>query len=363
MSQPRVLQVLGPSTGGIRRHVTFVTSVLREAGWHVEIAGPGGVVADLDHVVDITRTANPVAIGRAVRALRPLLGSCDVVHCHGLTAGWATVLAKGLRRAHRGQRPVLVVSVHNLVLDDVRGRSSAVLRRLEGWLPGRAAATIAISGEVARRFDGLPGAERIRVIPPAGPPPQPTRTPPQVRTALGVAPGDDLVVTPARLTPQKGLDVLIDAAEMVVAQRPELRWFVFGEGPMRDRLETEIGRRGLAGVVTLAGSRPTVDDEMAAADVVAITSQWESGPLVLLEALALGRPVVSTRVGLAADVIVDGVGRVTDVGAAEQIADAIVDLLRDPPSSVGAMPRSLARFQPARLASEVEAVYREVTTP
>ncbi|HAS13456.1 MAG TPA: glycosyl transferase, partial [Acidimicrobiaceae bacterium] len=109
----------------------------------------------------------------ARRALRPLLDGVDVVHAHGLKAGW---LAATLR-----PRPPLVVSIHNLVLDEVAGWSAPLLRRLEERLPGRADATIAISGEVARRFAGRPGADRIRVIPPAGPPPVPMRSPQQVR--------------------------------------------------------------------------------------------------------------------------------------------------------------------------------------
>src|SRR5262245_22370728 len=60
---PRVLQLLGPSTGGIRRHVAFLTDQLRLRGWSVTTAGPAGVLADLDHVV---------AVPWGVRGLRAL---------------------------------------------------------------------------------------------------------------------------------------------------------------------------------------------------------------------------------------------------------------------------------------------------
>jgi glycosyltransferase involved in cell wall biosynthesis len=353
----RVLQLLGPSTGGIRRHVAYLTDQLRTTGWEVGVAGPAGVLDDLDHIVPVPSGSDPRALLRARRALLHLMPSYDVVHAHGLKAGWLATLPGP--RSRSGWPPV-VLSVHNLVLDDVAGRSAGLLRWLEGRLPARVDATIAISDEVARRFAGSAGAAQIRVIPPAGPLPNPTRTPLEVRTDLGLDPSDDLVVTAARLSPQKGLDVLLDAAEAAAAQRPRLRWFVFGEGALRPALDAEIARRGLADVVHLAGSRPSVDDELAAADVVAVTSQWESGPLVVLEALALGRPVVSTRVGLAPDVIDPGRGRVVDVGAAGDLADAVVALLRDPPDASGGMSGSFARFRPAALASEVEGVYREV---
>jgi len=349
------LELLGPSIGGIRRHVAYLSEQLRAAGWEVRTAGPAGVLDDLDHVVPIPGGARPDQALAARRALRPLLDGVDVVHAHGLKAGW---LAATLR-----PRPPLVVSIHNLVLDEVAGWSAPLLRRLEERLPGRADATIAISGEVARRFAGRPGADRIRVIPPAGPPPVPMRSPQQVRAELGVAADEELVVTAARLHAQKGLHVLLDAAAAVRDQRPGLRWFVFGDGPLRAELEQSITARGLEQVVHLAGARPTVDSELAAADLVVVTSQWESGPLVVLEALALGRPVVSTDVGLVREVIDPASGRVVPVGDAARLADAVVAALAGSSRPDGEVPGSSDRFRPVALAAAVRDVYEEVVSP
>lgn len=348
---PRVLQLLGPSTGGIRRHVRYLTDVLREDGWSIDVAGPAGVLDDLEHTVPVPAGVDPRAVLRSRRALREILPEYDLVHAHGLKAGWTASLSR------RVGLP-LVVSVHNLVLDEVAGASAAVLRRLEGMLPARAHRTIAISGEVARRFEGVAGSERIVVIPPAGPPPAPRRSAAEVRSELGVGPADDLVVTAARLHPQKDLTLLLDAAAIVAGRRPGLRWFVFGEGPLREELASEVTRRGLADVVHLAGARSSVDDELAAADVVAVTSRWESGPLVVLEALALGRPVVSTRVGLVPDAVHPPIGRVVPVGDAPAFADALTEALE-----VGAATSSATSdddLRPDVLARRVGETYREV---
>ena len=348
---PRVLELLGPSTGGIRRHVSYVTEVLRDDGWSVDIAGPTGVLDDLDLVVPVPGGVDLRALVRSRRALGDALHGYDLVHAHGLKAGWTASLSR------RVGLP-LVVSVHNLVLDEAAGRTAPVLRRLEAMLPARAHRTIAVSGEVARRFDGVAGSDRIVVIPPAGPPPAPSRGAAAVRADLGVSDTDDLVVTAARLHPQKDLDLVLDVAAAVVARRPGLRWFVFGEGPLRDRLTNEVTRRGLAGVVHLAGARPNVDDELAAADVVAVTSRWESGPLVVLEALALGRPIVSTRVGLVPDAVHEPNGRVVDVGDAPRFADALVDLLEAGPRLTPTA--AAADLRPETLARRVGDTYREV---
>lgn len=349
MSEGRVLQVLGPSTGGIRRHVAFLRDHLRRTGWEVEVAGPAGAVDDLDHVVPIPRRDRPVGTARAWARLREVVDGFDLVHAHGLKPG--------LLVGAMGRRPPVVLSVHNLVLDEVAGRLAPVLRRLEGRLPARVDAVIAISPGVAARFAGAAGSPTLHVIPPAGPPPHPTRPAAEVRRQLGVGPDQDLVVTAARLNPQKGLDVLVEAAAEVVRRRPGLRWFVFGEGTARAALEWDIAGRGLDDVVVLAGSRPSVDDELAAADLVVVTSRWESGPLVLLEAAALGRPVVSTDVGLARSVVDAASGRLVPVGDPAALAGAVVAALGD---GTGPPAADLARFAPDHLAEQVADVYRQV---
>lgn len=348
----RALLLLGTSTGGIRRHVAHLRRELPDRGWDVAVAGPAGVLDDLDHEVPLPFGNDVVAALRSRRALRAAVAGADVVHAHGLKPGWVAALTR--------PSPPLVVSIHNLVLPEVAGAAGPVLRWLEARLPARAAASIAISDDVAARFAGRPGADRIRVIPPAGPPPQPTRPPSHVRADLGVHDHDDLVVTPARLTPQKGLDLLLDAAELARAARPRLRWFVFGEGRLRAELEATIRARDLTDVVHLAGQRPDVDSELAAADVVAVTSVWESGPLVLLEALALGRRVVSTDVGLARRALAGGGGTVVPVGDARAFADALVRQLEA--GDAGGPPARLPEdLRPEALVAAVAEVYRDVT--
>jgi glycosyltransferase involved in cell wall biosynthesis len=252
-----------------------------------------------------------------------------------------------------------VVSVHNLVLDDVAGRAAPLLRVLETSLVGRADATIAISDEVARRFTGARGAGRTTTVPPLGPAPVVRLARADVRAALGVPEGGHLVVTAARLHPQKGLADLVIAADLLRRRVPGLRWVVLGEGPQRGELERLVAARELADVVVLAGGRPDVADELAAADAVAVTSRWESGPLVVLEALALGRPVVATAVGLVPDVVGPAAGRVVPVGDPEAMAGALAEVLAERPGAGGGPP-GVDRYGPDRLVPPIEAVYREV---
>jgi glycosyltransferase involved in cell wall biosynthesis len=162
-----------------------------------------------------------------------------------------------------------------------------------------------------------------------GPPPVPARSVGAVRAALGVA-GAPLVVCVARYHPQKGLDTLIDAVGLARQQLPALRLALVGEGPLEAQLRDQVHGLDLDGAVAfVAPANPA--DELAAADVVAIPSRWESGPLVLREAVTLGRPVIATPVGEIPAVIDNGSsGWVVPVDDPAALAAALVEALQNP---------------------------------
>jgi glycosyltransferase involved in cell wall biosynthesis len=335
----RVLQLLGPSTGGIRRHVGWLSGALETRGWDVTTAGPAGVLDG------IRRLDVVVPVPRGWFALARASASVDLVHAHGLKAGW---LASTIRH-----RPPVVVTVHNLVLDEVAGRRASFLRALEGALPRRVDAVIAVSEEIGRRFSSAPD---VHVIPPLGPAPVVGRDRGEVRRELGLDDDERLVVTVARLHPQKDLPTLFAAVDGL----PRTRVVVFGEGPD----ETEL-RRTAPSNVALAGPRPSVADEIAAADVFVVPSRWESGPLVLLEAMSLGRPVVTTDVGFAATIVRDrGTGRIVPVGDVAAMRRAITDVLDDPDDAAAMGERGRAAveatYSAGELVDRIEAVYRSV---
>jgi glycosyltransferase involved in cell wall biosynthesis len=357
----RVLELLGPSTGGIRRHVAALTSALVDTGWQVETAGPAGVLDGLvhqDHVVPVPSGFAPLGLARAVVSARALMRSVPLVHAHGQKPGWLAAVA----RAGLSPRPRLVVTVHNLVLEDVAGRASRPLAWIERRLGRRADAIIATSPEVAGRM--VATASLLSVVRPVGPPAVPRRSADEVRRRLGA--GDrPLLVCVARLHPQKGLDVLVDAAARLAGRQPPPLVVIVGEGPLEGELRDQIAQLGLADVIRLTGPSEHAADELAAADVVVVPSRWESGPLVVAEALQLGRPVVATPVGFVGEVIADGrSGRIIPIGDPTALASTIADLLDDPAraAAMGAAGRRRAEevLGPAHLVAGVVDVYRAV---
>jgi glycosyltransferase involved in cell wall biosynthesis len=140
---------------------------------------------------------------------------------------------------------------------------------------------------------------------------------------------------------------------------------IVGEGPLAEELLALIREKQLEATVVLAGPSDNAPDELAAADVVTIPSVWESGPLVLAEALELSRPVVATPVGLVPEVIHDGEsGRIVPIGDARALAAAVDELLDDPQRAAAmaaAGRRAVARVLGAdALVDATEGLYREL---
>lgn len=105
------------------------------------------------------------------------------------------------------------------------------------------------------------------------------------------------ILTLARLSYEKGIDTLIDAAAVLHRTHPAARFIVVGDGPDRAELEGRIRARGLDGIVRLAGFTDDVWPNLNACDVVVIPSKSEGMPNALLEAMAAGKPIVATTVG------------------------------------------------------------------
>ena len=362
-----VLQLLGPSAGGIRRHVASLADGLERRGWPVAVAGPSGVLDGLrrlDHVVEVPSARLGAGGGlasawRGRSAVGVLAAEAGLVHAHGLKAGWLA--------ATSASRVPVVVTVHNLVLAASAGAATGALRALEAALPARVDATIVVSAAMARRFTGVAGAGRVRVVAPVSTPPQPAAPVAATRARLGAAPGVPLVVCVGRLHAQKGLDVLLGATAVLERRGLRLRLALVGDGPLEVGLRRHASALGLDDTVVLPGASANAADELAAADVVAVPSRWEGWPLVVSEALQLGRPVVASAVGGVPDMIDATTGWLVEPGDVLGLAAALAGVLADPAAAAatarGQGRALLDRYPPPSLLGEVEAVYRAVLAP
>ncbi len=139
------------------------------------------------------------------------------------------------------------------------------------------------------------------------------------------------VVCTARLTYQKGLDVLLRAWLRVHSEQPEARLLIAGIGPLEAELTEMAQKLRLGESVEFAGLQRDVVGFLHRGTIATLPSRWEGMPNAVLEAMACGLPCVATRVSGSEDIIVDGVsGLLVEPEDSDALAEALLSLLRDP---------------------------------
>jgi glycosyltransferase involved in cell wall biosynthesis len=286
------------------------------------------------------------------------------VHQYGAHAGLAIALGKLMNR------PVIFKLTssgsHGIAESLGAGRGGRVLAALHR----RADACVAISEETrleAVRF-GLP-VQRVFLIPngldghrfrSASPPACGV-----AREALGLRCAL-LVLCVGRLAPEKNPLGLVDAWGAIRDEwRADAQLALVGGGPQQDIVQARIRELGLTDSVQVVGERRDVATWYRAADLLVIPSQREGLSNTMLEALAYGLPIVSTRVSGSATLLqTPAAGLVVDVGATQQLADAIASLLRDQRMRMrlgeGARQRFEMEFDFAALLPRYLAMYRSL---
>jgi glycosyltransferase involved in cell wall biosynthesis len=306
-----------------------------------------------------------LALGRRskldVLAWRPLVSllrdGVDVVHAHMFGSNvWGTVLGR------LSGVPVVVAHEHTW---SFQGRP---LRRfLDRELVARwADVFVAVSGEDRRKMIEVEGVDpaKIRLIPNGIPSPG-NGAVAHVRAELGIGPDAPVLGIVCELRAQKALEVLFEAAASLLSEFPALKVLVAGDGPERARLEETARRLGVAGTVLFLGIRRDIPAVLAAVDVAVLCSDYEGSPLSVMEYMAAGKPVVSTRVGGVPELVTEEVhGLLVEPRDPAALAEAVARLLRDPDLAkrLGAQGRERQQreFSLEAMVRRVENLYEEL---
>ncbi|MDH5294210.1 MAG: glycosyltransferase, partial [Acidimicrobiia bacterium] len=231
---------------------------------------------------------------------------------------------------------------------------------------GRNRAVGAVSEAVASSLAGFPGPDP-QVIPNGVAVDVDPEAPGRVRTELDLPADTNLVVQVGNIRPLKGHQNLIDAAAILQERRGDFA--IVGIGGEKnpgdlERISDAARQAGVEDRVRFLGRRDDARSFIAAADVFVNPSDVEGLPLVVLEALALSRPVVATAVGGVPSVVIDGeTGRLVPPADPRALADAIDSVLSDPErASLGLSGASLVseRFGAATMVEAYERIYEVV---
>jgi glycosyltransferase involved in cell wall biosynthesis len=392
--------------GGAERHVVDLAVALRRMGRRVTVAcsqdGPLRSVLDAEgiavHVLMDRLVKRRVSIEYALRLRAVLTEGFDLVHAHLYASAVAAAIATlgtardvardsvpaSVRRptscpmatkppwnprahcgATRERSPALQMYLNRkpipLVLTEHsegcwQGRAA---RSISRWTNRRAAAVIAVSETIRRRLiaDQRAPVDRIVTIPNGV-----TAAPLHRRARWQEGP---LVGVVARLEPEKGVDVFLEAAAEVARAIPACRFLVVGDGSRRGQLAAQAERLGVADRIHFPGWRMAAREIIGSLDVLAVPSRSEGMPLVTLEAMSAGVPVVGTIAGGIPEQIDDGyTGLLTPSGDPRALAAACVALLRDPTRArcmgEAGRVRATSQFGHERMVSTIEALYADV---
>ncbi|MGH7719402.1 MAG: glycosyltransferase family 4 protein, partial [Gemmatimonadaceae bacterium] len=285
----------------------------------------------------------------------------DVLHTHleySTTFGCAAALTL------RAARPVTVA----YVLNDP-ARRQALLHRAAGWLLApHLDAHVAISATIAEAIGAAYGgrARRVEVVPPGVNVPLFADAPIDEACVAQLRGGARRVVgTVGRLAAQKAMHVLLDAMPRLLADEPETRLLVVGDGPLRGALEARARGLGVARAVTFAGYLSDVRPAYRAMDVFVLPSRDEGFGIVFLEAMLMRVPVIGTRVIGSVDAVEDGVtGLLVPYQNAGALSEAVLRVFRDEllvrRMRAAAAERARTRFSREQMAGRVESLYRDV---
>ena len=284
------------------------------------------------------RLVRPISPRSDLAALAQLAGLMrrhrfDVVHTHSSKTGVLGRLAARLAGV-----PNVVHTVHGFSLPAANSKIEKALYFSAEWLSGRFSDAVVCLKEAdaeftrkwlrvpSRRVHLIPnGIDASRFAPLAADARAAVR-----RRVFQLAEGVPAVGMVGRLCRQKNPLCFVEAADLLLGEGIEAKFFLIGDGPWNDLVETEIDRRRRGGQIVVLGWRDDVPELLGALDLFVLTSGWEGLPLALLEALACGVPAVASDIPGNRDVVADGIdGLLATPADPESFAIQMAKLLAD----------------------------------
>jgi len=152
----------------------------------------------------------------------------------------------------------------------------------------------------------------------------------EIKKEFGIEEGERIVLSGGRLSWEKGLEYLVYSAKRVINEFPAVKFLIAGEGPEKEKLKKLVEKLLLKNKVVFTGYRKDLPFIIKTSDIVVLSSLWEGMPNLLLEAMALGKPIVATNVGGCKEIIKDGKnGFLVEVKDVENLAERILVLLKN----------------------------------
>ena len=341
----RVLEILEATVGGTRTHLRHLLSRIDLERFDVTLAFSnerdpyfsadlkafkhrGVTLIEVPMKREISPWCDLVAFFRLLNTIRK--GRYDIVHTHSSKAGFLGRIAARLCRV-----PRVFYSPHAFAFQcNPESLSSRFYLFLEKVVSRFQNGLICVSeGErqIALKH-GLGKPDHTYMIPNtiSTGDIHPTRSPDVVRSELGIPASTLVVGMVAHFRPQKGYKHFIRAIPLVLSRLPETRFLLLGDGPELPEVANLVRSLNVEKSVILAGHREPLGDYYQVMSVFALSSLWEGMPYVILEAMAVGLPIVATNIVGNNELVVNNqTGFLVPIGDSQSIADCLIALLEN----------------------------------
>jgi glycosyltransferase involved in cell wall biosynthesis len=338
-----IAYLLEATFGGTRKHLMYLATSLDQSRFDLTvICSTRRNPSFTDDIETLLKRGVHVKVIQMARPIRPFAdlaarvrfyaffrkGSYDIVHAHSSKAGFLGRMAARMARV-----PVVLYSPHAFAFQrGILGTNGWYLL-LERIAARFTDAIIAVSDgerETALQYH-VTGKDGVITIKNAIDISEfdPACDAGDLKAELGIADAPKIVGMVGRICTQKGYRYFIEAAAQVTKERPDIRFVLVGNGNLA-RARYEIDQCGAGKSVILAGQREDMPRLYALFDVVVVPSLWEGLPYVILEAMAMGKPVIATRIPGNSEVVDHGeTGYLVRPGDAREIAAALLGILGD----------------------------------
>lgn len=340
----KIMYVVRPVEGGIREHIKVLVQYLNPFYELVvvcppinnllesfEKAGARIIPLNISGELNLLRDfSQALLLARIIKKEEPAL-----IHLHGFKAGFLGRIASlGFSRV-----PV-VLTVHNYYAHPDQSRIPfPCFQQAERVLSWRANRIITVSEALRRNLTDALGIgdekitriyngihyEHFRSNGDKGS---------LFKSRLGIPEGVPLIGTAARLAPQKGLGIFLEASRIIIDEGRPCLFLVAGEGPMKEELENRVKSLNLKESVLFPGRVDDIAEFLSCLDIFVLPSLSEGLSITLLEALAAEKPVVASRVGGIPEIVIDGVtGSLVPPGDPVSLAAKVMEHLDNPEHS------------------------------
>lgn len=331
----RVLELIRTASGGMKQHCISLAKGLKGLGFDVlaacnfdtvtmeELKGAGVEVYPFHLPGEIQPHLDAMKAMKIAYII--MKQGVNVLHCHGFKAGVVGRIGAILAGCPK------VYTVHNFVLSPFHGMKRTMLSNTEKVLAKRTESIIAVSQALKFELEqecGIP-SDKVTVIyngislPLAG-------NGQNIRRHFGIKPEVIVVGSVARLIPSKGIHHLLDAIPLIKDYCENVRFMIVGDGPYEGVLKVKVKDLGVEGDVIFTGYVTPVWDYLDAMDIFVLPSLSEGLGVSILEAMAMGKPVIASNVGGIPEIITHGEnGYLVSPGDAADLASAIICLIKN----------------------------------